>query len=163
MSANLSQHSSRTSQGICLAINSQRGEDSDALWCGMVVFEATEIYKEFISCTWFVAPHFATLEREETGKSLLSQRLLELLLGAAKKLTNRWLERSPITMPENIGRHISAPVAFSFLKSGFGGSTPSCFFFYTHPCRCFMTAEPGPRLHLLTLFESQVTFSAMED
>ena len=49
MSANLLQHSSRTSRGICLAINSQRGEDSDALWCGMVVFEATEIYEEFIS------------------------------------------------------------------------------------------------------------------
>ena len=51
---------------------------------------------------------------KETRPSKLWQRLLRLLLETGKKLANEGA--SPVTIPESIAKHISAPVRLWSLK-----------------------------------------------
>ena len=56
------------------------------------------------------------LLRGKLGRLIFSQRLLGLLLEPGTK-TDQWLTFVfPVTIPETIAGHISAPVPFSFIK-----------------------------------------------
>ena len=53
---------------------------------------------------------------KKTGKSKFSQGLLGVLLGTTKKTGQSLTGRAPVTIPETIAGHISAPDLFWFLR-----------------------------------------------